>query len=70
MREEKSKAKWSALMKQDVMLDLLRTNVTAKKRNTDPTFLMGADMVTKDPQVKVWYLAERNLILNLMMGPR
>ena len=49
-----------------IKLDLLRTNVAVKKRNTDMPFLMsGADMLqSNDEAVKAWYLAERGLILN------
>nr|XP_020192195.1 uncharacterized protein LOC109778056 [Aegilops tauschii subsp. strangulata] len=68
-REEKIEARWSALMTNNTdKLDLLRTNVPTKKRNTDLAFLMGwgADMATMDEQVKAWYLAERGLILNQM----
>ncbi|KAE8789914.1 putative methionyl-tRNA synthetase [Hordeum vulgare] len=71
IRNEKSEARWSTLMtKQDAKLDLLRTSVDVKKRNTDMAFLMGGgDTTTMDPQVEAWYLAERNLILNLIPGP-
>lgn len=51
------------LTKQGIKLDLHRTNVAEKKRNPDLAYLMGADMAMMDPQVKVWYLAERDLIL-------
>ncbi|KAE8813385.1 putative methionyl-tRNA synthetase [Hordeum vulgare] len=69
-RKEKYVARWSALMtKQDVKLDLLRTNIPSKKRNIDLTFRMGVDMSTMDEQVKAWYLAERGLILNQIPRP-
>nr|XP_020163063.2 uncharacterized protein LOC109748447 [Aegilops tauschii subsp. strangulata] len=51
-REEKSEARWSVLMTNNaVKLDLLRTNVVAKKWNTNLAFMMGADMSTMDEQV-------------------
>ncbi|KAE8791333.1 putative methionyl-tRNA synthetase [Hordeum vulgare] len=60
MREEKSEARWSALMaKKDIKLDLLRANVTAKKRNGNLAYLMGADMATMDPHVNAWTLRPR-----------
>ena len=49
-----------ALMKTSIVnLDLLRTNVAAKMRNTDLAFSM-------EEHVKAWYMAERGLILNQM----
>ena len=49
-----------------VKLDLLRTNVVTKKRNTDLAFLLGgADMLqSTDEAVKAWYRAHVGLILN------
>ena len=62
LREEKTEARWSALMSSSaIKLDLLRTNITVKKRNTDLAFPLGeADMLqSNDEAVKAWYLAER-----------
>ena len=51
-REEKTEARWSALMRNNaVKLGLLRTNVGAKKRNTDLAFLMGCtEMLQSDDE--------------------
>ncbi|CAM0871607.1 unnamed protein product [Alopecurus aequalis] len=67
VREEKSEARWTTLMKkQDAKLDLLRTNVVTKKRNNDLAFLMGADTAAMDPLVRAWFMAECAIILNQM----
>ena len=69
-REEKCEARWSQMMeKQNVKIELLKTNVAAKKRNTDMAFLMSADPTTMDDKVKAWYMGQRDLILNEIPAP-
>ena len=55
-----------------VKLDPLRTNVAAKKRNTDLAFLLGgADMLqSTDEAVKAWYMAHVGLILDQLPSAR
>ena len=55
--------------KHDVKIELLKTNIEAKKRNTDLAFLMSADPTTMDDKVKAWYMSQRDLILNEIPAP-
>ena len=51
---------------QGVKLDLLKTTTAAKKRNNDLAFLMGGDPQAMDPQVRAWFMAQRDAILTQM----
>ena len=52
-REEKTEARWTALMtNQDIKPDLLKTTTTVKKRNNDLPLLMGGDPAAMDPKVR------------------
>ena len=47
-----------------VKIDLLRTGTVAKKRNHDLAFPTSADPAQMDPELRIWYMAQRRLILS------
>ncbi|KAM0927785.1 hypothetical protein ACQ4PT_002061 [Festuca glaucescens] len=67
-RDEKFYERWKVML-QGIKIDLLKTNVTAKKTNTDLAFLMGGNTAAMDDEVKAWYMAECGLIMNQLREP-
>jgi glycine cleavage system regulatory protein len=58
-KEEKTDARWEALMeKQEVNICLLKTNVATKKREKDLALLM-ADTTPMDTETRAWYEEQR-----------
>jgi hypothetical protein len=68
-REVKFDARWSQMFeKQEVKIDLLKTNVTKIKRKEDLA-LLTADTSSMCPEVKAWHKAQCDIILAEMRPP-
>jgi hypothetical protein len=63
-RDTKYDAHWKEMLaNQGVRIALLKTTSTAKKRNTDLAFLIGGNDTAMDEEMRTWYDAHRQAIL-------